>query len=120
MPKSSKHKLVIVEVPVADLKPATYNPRRHSPEAIGRLKESIRRFGMVDPVIANSAPDRMNVVIGGHLRLKAAKELGYQTVPVVFVRIADVKKEVELNVRLNANVGEWDYDLLKKLDLGML
>ena len=41
-----------------------------------------------------------------------AKELGYKTIPCVYVNIPDIKKEQELNLRLNKNVGSWDYDLL--------
>jgi DNA modification methylase len=76
------------------------------------LKESIARFDMVDPVIANGAPERMNVLIGGHMRLKALKELGRETVPVVYINIPELEREKELNVRLNKNSGEFDLDLL--------
>ena len=72
------------------------------------LKESIKRFSVVDPVIANSAPSRKNILIGGHMRLKALKEMGMKKVPVVYLSIPDIKKERELNVRLNRNTGEFD------------
>ena len=105
-----------VDVSVNDLKSAEYNPRKWSEEAISNLKASIEEFGLVDPIIVNSAPERKNVVIGGHFRLKIAKELGHETVPVVYVEIPDIKKERELNLRLNKNVGEWDWNLLKGFD----
>lgn len=76
------------------------------------LKESIRRFGVVDPVVVNRAPNRMHIVIGGHMRLKVMKQLRYKKVPVVFVHIANREREKELNIRLNKNVGEFDWDLL--------
>lgn len=110
----------VVYVPVSDLKPATYNPRKISKEALGKLKESIKRFAMVDPIIVNSAPKRKNVVIGGHMRLRAAKELGHTSVPVVYVHIPNLAKEKELNLRLNRNTGEWDFDKLKSFDLDLL
>jgi DNA modification methylase len=75
---------------------------------------------MIDPIIANSAPKRKNVVIGGHMRLRAAKELGNDTVPVVYVSIPNVKKEKELNLRLNRNTGEWDFSKLKAFDMELL
>jgi DNA modification methylase len=81
-----------------------------------QLKVSIRRFGFVDPIIANSAKGREGIVIGGHMRLVAAKELGIKEVPVVSVNIPDIKKEKELNVRLNRNTGEFDFK--KLLDFG--
>ena len=62
----------IVMVPVTLLKAANYNPRRWTKEALKNLMESIRRYGFCDPVIANNASNRMNIVIGGHMRLQAA------------------------------------------------
>lgn len=107
-------RLKVEYVPIKDLKPAVYNPRKHSPEAMAQLQESIKRYGLVDPIIVNGAPSRKNIVIGGHFRLKAAKELGYKEMPVVYVNLADIQKEKELNIRLNKNTGEWDWDLLAR------
>ncbi len=106
----------IVYVPVSELKPAEYNPRKSSKEALSQLKESITRFSVVDPIIVNSAPKRKGVVIGGHMRLRAAKELRHESVPVVYVCIEDIEKEKELNLRLNRNTGEWDFEKLKFFD----
>lgn len=117
---TKKSDIKVVHVPVDDLKPAAYNPRRHSREAAEKLRDSISRFGLIDPIIANSAPKRRNIVIGGHFRITIAREMGYETVPVVYVRIPDVKKEKELNLRLNRNIGEWDFELLKNMDLDLL
>ncbi len=109
-----------VEVSINDLIPADYNPRKHDEVATEQLKQSIKRFGLVDPVIANSASGRMNIIIGGHFRWEVAKELGYMTVPVVFVDIPDIENEKELNLRLNKNTGEFDWDLLSKFDESFL
>lgn len=115
-----KRDLKIVYVSVSDLRLSTYNPRRHTPEAMAGLKESLKRFGTVDPVIANSAPKRKNILIGGHMRLKALKELGFKEAPVVYLNIPDIKKEKELNIRLNRNTGEFDFELLAKFDESFL
>ncbi len=109
-----------VDVAINELVPADYNPRKHDEEANEQLKQSILRFGLVDPVIANSSPDRKNIIIGGHFRWEVAKELGYKTVPVVYVDIPDLEKEKELNLRLNKNTGEFDWDLLAKFDESFL
>src|SRR3989344_9649539 len=93
--------LKIVYVLISELKAAIYNPRKWSKEQMGHLVESFRRFGCADPIIVNSAPGRKNIVIGGHMRLKAAKELGMKELPVVYLNIPDEKKEKELNDRLN-------------------
>jgi len=102
------------------LVPADYNPRKHDETATEQLKQSIQRFGLVDPIIVNSAPSRKNIIIGGHFRWEAAKELGFETVPVVFVDIPDLDKEKELNLRLNKNTGEFDWNLLAKFDESLL
>jgi len=112
--------LNIVYVPLKDLKPAAYNPRKWNASQIESLTESIKRFGLVDPVIVNGAPDRKNVVIGGHFRLKVAKDLGFTEVPVVYLNIPDLEKERELNLRLNKNLGEFDLNLLKDFGEGFL
>ena len=107
----NKKELKIVYVPISELKLSEYNPRKNTPEAMTALKESLKRFDIVDPVIANSAPNRKNILIGGHMRLKALKEMGTKEVPVVYVNIPNLEKERELNIRLNRG-GEFDWDLL--------
>jgi len=110
----------IVQVPIVDLKPADYNPRKWDIAAVKNLTESIKKFGLVDPIVVNGSPERKNVVIGGHFRLHVAKELGYTEMPVVYLDIPDIEKEKELNLRLNKNVGEWDWDLLKNFETDLL
>lgn len=105
---------------VKELNPAPYNPRKWSDDAIAQLTDSIKSFGLVDPILVNGSPDRKNVVIGGHFRLKVAKDLGIKEVPVVYVDIPDIEREKELNVRLNKNLGDWDYELLAEFDETLL
>ena len=112
--------LKIVYVPVSDLRPAIYNPRRWSKEQLENLKESIKRFGCADPVILNGNAERKNVVLGGHMRIAAAKELGLTELPAVYLDIADEQKERELNLRLNRNTGEFDYELLAQVSQELL
>lgn len=117
---NSKTKIEIQEVEIKKLHPSDYNPRKWSEHAIAQLTESIEKFGLIDPIICNSAKGRENIVIGGHFRLKIAKDLGYKEVPVVYIHIPDIKKEKELNLRLNKNVGEFDLDLLAQFDESFL
>ncbi len=114
--KNTKNNLSINYVSTESLRPSEYNPRKWSKEAINQLKESIKRYGFADPLIANSASNRKNILIGGHFRLFVAKELGIKEVPVVYLDIPDIEKEKELNIRLNKNVGEFDWDLLEKFN----
>lgn len=105
-------KLQTVYVDIDKLTKADYNPRKWDEKALSDLKASIKRFGMVDPIIINGAENRKNVVIGGHMRLEAAKALGMKQVPAVYINLPDIEKEKELNLRLNKNQGEFDFALL--------
>lgn len=110
--KQPNTKVSIVYVPITELHPSEYNPRKISKESLEQLKESIQRFQIVDPIIVNAASNRKNIVIGGHMRLRGAKELGFKEVPAVYINIPDIKREQELNIRLNKNTGTWDFELL--------
>lgn len=112
--------LKIVEIKINELRPASYNAKRHNQEQMLQLQESIKRHGLVDPIIVNSAPERKNIIIGGHFRTLAAKELGMETIPVIYINIEDIEKEKELNLRLNKNTGEFDLNLLAEFDESFL
>lgn len=111
--------LQIAFVKINQLKPAEYNPRKSTEQQNLKLEESIKRYGLVDPIIVNGSKDRKNIIIGGHFRWRTAKRLKLKEVPVVYVNL-DLEKEKELNLRLNRNTGEWDFQLLKDLDLDLL
>ena len=106
-------------VRVETLIPAIYNPRQMTEKQAADLEESIKRFGLCDPIIVNAHPDRLNVVIGGHQRLRIAQKMGMATVPVVFVEL-QIEKEQELNLRLNKNNGQWDWDALANFEQSVL
>ena len=101
----------VIERKINELIPAEYNPRQLSKEQAEQLKASLQRFGAVDPAIVNIHPDRKNIIVGGHQRLKTAQSIGWDTFPCVEVEL-DRDKERELNIRLNKNTGGWDYDAL--------
>ena len=90
---------------------AEYNPRQLTKDQYQNLKDSISRFGLVDPIIVNSNKDRKNIIVGGHQRVKVAKDMDIEYVPVLEVDLT-YEKERELNIRLNKNTGEWDIDIL--------
>ena len=101
----------IVTRKIDDLIAAEYNPRQLTEAQASALRDSLKRFGMVDPVIINRHHDRRDIVVGGHQRLRVWREMGNKTIPTVEVEL-DRDKERELNVRLNKNTGEWDWDTL--------
>ena len=106
----------ITLVKINNLNPAEYNPRQISNKQYEDLKASMEKFGCVDPIIININPDRQNVVVGGHQRLRILRDLGAEKVPTVSVNLSQ-EDERELNVRLNKNGGEWDMDLLSNFDI---
>jgi len=114
MGKISSIKTVLVNI--SELRHPEVNPRKWSKEQTDNLKESIKRFGLCDPLIVNSAENRKGVIIGGNFRYEVAKQLGFTEVPIVYINIPDIEKEKELNLRLNANIGAFDLKLLAEFD----
>ena len=104
----------IIEKDIGSLIAAEYNPRQLTKDQYQNISDSIKRFGIVDPIIINKNKDRKNIIIGGHQRVKVAKDLKYKEVPCVELDLT-LDKEKELNIRLNKNVGEWDFDILADL-----
>jgi len=111
--------LKIIEIQISDLKPAEYNPRAMTKKEAEDLQNSLDVFGMVEPLVVNGAQNRFNVVIGGHQRLNIWR-LKHSTIPIVYVNISDLKKEQELNIRLNKNTGHWDIDMLANFEEELL
>lgn len=101
----------IIQKPIDSLIFAEYNPRQLSDTQYKHLKDSISRFGLVDPIIINKNKDRKGIIIGGHQRVKVARTMGIKEVPCVEIDLV-YDKERELNVRLNKNTGSWDYDVM--------
>ncbi len=118
MENSNKIKVEYVDIQL--LKPSTYNPRRWDKTAIKNLTKSIKKYGIVDPVIANKNKKRYGVLIGGHFRYKVCKDLKINKIPVIWLNIPNIEKEKALNLTLNKVTGDWDWDLLKSFDESFL
>ena len=100
-------------LPVTDLKPAAYNPRKKlkpGDKEYQKIKDSIEEFGFADPLVVNADM----TIIGGHQRLTVAMDLGYTEVPCAVVDV-DKVREKALNIALNKITGAWDEDLLAQL-----
>ena len=94
---------------INELHPYEKNPRFND-NAVELVKNSIEEFGFKNPIII----DKDDVIIAGHTRLKAAKELNIKEVPVI---VADDLSEEQVKAfRLADNkvseIAEWDFDLL--------
>jgi DNA modification methylase len=97
----------VKKIEINKLQPASYNPRQISTKQYKDLKESIRKFDLVDPIIVN----KDMTVIGGHQRLKVCKDLKHTEIDCVVLDLTK-EEERELNIRLNKSGGEFDMDIL--------
>ena len=108
--KEGKNMKVVYMSP-GELTPYSENAKVHTPEQVRQIANSIQRFGFQQPIVV----DRNKVVIIGHGRLAAAKELNLDDVPVVF---ADQLSEEDVKaLRLadnKLNESPWDFSLLEQ------
>jgi ParB-like chromosome segregation protein Spo0J len=100
--------MIIEKKKIADLIPAPYNPRQSTAKQEKHLKESLEKFGLVEPIIFNK---QTGYIVGGHFRVRELKKLGIKEIECVIVDLNEAD-EKELNIRLNANTGGWDWDTL--------
>ena len=100
--------MIIEKKQIADLIPAPYNPRQSTAKQEKHLKESLEKFGLVEPIIFNK---QTGWIVGGHFRVRELKKLGIKEIECVIVDLNE-DDEKELNIRLNANTGSWDWDTL--------
>lgn len=107
---NSTHVLTLQHWPLEKLKPYANNPRRND-EAVSQMCNAIREMGFKVPIIVRSDGE----VVDGHLRLKAAKQLGLTEVPVL---LADdltptQVKAFRILVNQSAHWADWDGELLR-------
>ena len=92
-----------------DLIPYANNPRKND-NAVDAVAASIKKFGFKVPIVVDSR----NEIVAGHTRLKAAKKLGLDEVPVIVAD--DLTPEQVKAFRLADNktgeLSDWDIDLL--------
>tara|TARA_R110002153_G_scaffold256860_2_gene415840 strand:- start:654 stop:1112 length:459 start_codon:yes stop_codon:yes gene_type:complete len=104
-------KMIIETRKISELKFAEYNPRTISKKEYKDLKASLKKFGLMDPIIINSFKGRENVIIGGHQRARIWLDLGNESIACVIQNLC-LADEMEANLRLNKNGGKFDDDLL--------
>ena len=100
--------MIIEKKKISELIPASYNPRIATKKQEDNLKRSLEKFGVVEPVVFNK---QTGCIVGGHFRVRELKKLGYTEVECVIVDLS-LEDEKELNIRLNANTGEFDWEQL--------
>ena len=95
--------------------PYKRNAKRHPKKQIERIKQSILEFGFNDPL----AVDENNIIIEGHGRYEALKQLGYKNVECI--RLANLTEEqkksyILIHNKLNMETGFDDEILAKELN----
>jgi hypothetical protein len=71
----------LTPLPLSALQPSPRNPRRRL-DGVAELAESIREYGLLQPIVVRSVDEGYQVV-AGHRRLEAVRALGWDTVPAV-------------------------------------
>ena len=99
------------EIEISKLMPYENNARTHSEAQLNRIAESIKEFGFINPILI----DKEYGIIAGHGRMMAAKQLGIDKVPCLFVEhLSEEQKRAYIiaDNKLALDAG-WDYDILE-------
>jgi hypothetical protein len=104
----------ISDIKLSDIKPAPYNPREISNEAMSGLRHSLEKFGYVDLMVVNKRNMR---VISGHQRYKILQAEGVETVTAILVDVDEIQEQA-MNVTLNNQeiAGYWTAALIPLLE----
>lgn len=104
----------VLEVPIDQVKPYANNPRVND-DAVEVTANSIKEFGWQQPIVV----DKDNVIIVGHTRLRAARQLGMQKVPIIIAdKLSDEQaKAYRLADNKSSDYAIWDNKkLLEELE----
>lgn len=102
--------LKIEYLPIKALKPYEKNTRKHQKKDVENIARSIEKFGMNDPI----GIWKDNIIVEGHGRLLACKQLGMTEVPCVRLdHLTDEqRREYAIAHNATAELSEWDLDIL--------
>ena len=93
------------------IKPYWRNPRNND-QAIEPVKESIKRFGYTQPITL----DKENVIVTGHTRYKALKQLGITEIPCIRLDLSPQKaKEYRIIDNKTSEFASWTNDFVVEL-----
>ena len=113
-PPAKAAPVAMARMPLTSLVPAPYNPRKIDTAALAGLSASVRRFGLVQPVVWNR---RTGYVVSGHQRLEVLRRDGVQETDVVVVDLAPLdEKALNLTQNNAAITGEFTPEAETLLD----
>lgn len=103
--------LRIEYLPVDALKPYERNARKHAEADVEAIMRSIEEFGFDDPI---GIWGEENIIVEGHGRLEAAKQLAMETVPVIRLdHLTDEQRRAyALTHNKSAELSSWDFGVL--------
>ena len=105
-----------MQVEISQIKPNPKNPRVIKDDKFDKLVKSLKEFPEMlqkRPLVVFTDVDGKYVVLGGNMRLKAAKHIGLKELPII---IADDWTEEQKNqflIKDNVGFGEWDWESLQ-------
>jgi len=100
---------------IAEIKPNPKNPRVIKDEKFAKLVKSLKDFPeMLEkrPLVCFTDTDGKLVVLGGNMRLKAAKEIGLKELPVIIADDWTEEQKAQFLIKDNVGFGEWQWDEL--------
>jgi hypothetical protein len=101
---------------IAEIKSNPNNPRVIKDEKFAKLVQSIKEFPQMlekRPLVCFTDTDGKLVVLGGNMRLKAAKELGLKELPILLADDWTAEQRAEFLIKDNVGFGEWNWDELQ-------
>ena len=99
-----------IDIEIIQLKPASWNPNKMDENMINRLKKSVSRYDLVEPLVVRNMKDSTYEVLSGNQRLKVLQDMDFKQVPCVIVDLDD-SKAMLLAQALNGLKGEDDFAL---------
>ncbi len=99
-----------VDISSTKLRPAPWNPNQMDERMMERLRESISRYGLVEPLVVRPLDDSLYEVLSGNQRLRVLQGMDLKFVPCVVVELNDTKAML-LAQALNSLRGEDDLAL---------
>ncbi|HER23512.1 MAG TPA: ParB/RepB/Spo0J family partition protein [Candidatus Atribacteria bacterium] len=112
IPKAEqKEKGFVVEIDLEDLTPNLFQPRKNfDQEKMEELKESLKKHGMIQPIVVRKTANGYEIV-AGERRLKAAKEIGLKKIPAI---IMNLNNEKSLEIALVENIQREDLNPIEQ------
>jgi ParB family transcriptional regulator, chromosome partitioning protein len=105
----------IQRIPIAQIRPNPYQPRREfRPEELSELEASLRVSGLLQPITVRKLGNESYEVIVGERRLRAASKIGWTDIPAVVKESQDVDERTLLTLALVENLQRADLNPLEE------